>query len=78
MARGYGAMFSQAERVTPEDRWAIVAYLRALQLSQHAPLSAVPADKQSQLSIHAMNEILVNIEAMANSGFLRWALFFCF
>lgn len=28
---GYGAMFSYSERVTPEDRWAIVAYVRALQ-----------------------------------------------
>ena len=49
MARGYGAMFPQAERVTPEDRWAIAAYIRALQLSQQAPLSVVPADEKSQL-----------------------------
>jgi cytochrome c553 len=50
MARGYGVMFPQAERVTPEDRWAIAAYIRALQLSQEAPLSAVPNDEKSQLS----------------------------
>ena len=36
---GYGSQSST------QDRWAIVAYLRALQLSQHAPASAVPADK---------------------------------
>jgi mono/diheme cytochrome c family protein len=36
MTRGYGAMFSYASRVSPDDRWAIAAYIRALQLSQHA------------------------------------------
>jgi mono/diheme cytochrome c family protein len=33
---GYGVMYSYASRVAPEDRWAIAAYIRALQLSQHA------------------------------------------
>ncbi|MGH8212017.1 MAG: c-type cytochrome [Rhodanobacteraceae bacterium] len=37
ISNGYGAMFSYADRVSPHDRWAIVAYIRALQLSQHAP-----------------------------------------
>ena len=50
MAQGYGAMFPQTERVTPEDRWAIAAYIRALQFSEHAPLSSVPMDKQSELT----------------------------
>ena len=50
MARGYGVMYPQSERITPEDRWAIAAYIRALQLSQHAPLAALPADEQSQLT----------------------------
>jgi mono/diheme cytochrome c family protein len=36
MTNGYGIMYSYADRVAPEDRWAIVAYIRALQLSQHA------------------------------------------
>lgn len=31
IANGYGAMYPQAERVAPADRWAIVAYIRALQ-----------------------------------------------
>ncbi|HEY4173925.1 MAG TPA: cytochrome c [Rhodopila sp.] len=34
---GYGAMYSFAGRVAPADRWAIAAYIRALQLSQHPP-----------------------------------------
>ena len=50
MTRGYGVMYPYASRVTPEDRWAIVAYIRALQFSQHAPIATVPADLQSQLS----------------------------
>lgn len=36
ITNGYGVMYSYASRVGPEDRWAIAAYIRALQLSQHA------------------------------------------
>lgn len=36
ITNGYGTMFSYASRVEPQDRWAIVAYIRALQISQHA------------------------------------------
>jgi len=37
-------MHSHAARVKPRDRWAIIAYIRALQPSQHASLADVPAD----------------------------------
>jgi hypothetical protein len=37
MTNGYGAMYSYAERISVEDRWKIVMYIRALQLSQNAP-----------------------------------------
>jgi mono/diheme cytochrome c family protein len=43
ITHGYGVMYPYADRVTPEDRWAIVAYIRALQLSQDAPRAALPA-----------------------------------
>lgn len=43
MTNGYGAMYSFAGRVSPQDRWAIAAYIRALQLSQHPPADAVQA-----------------------------------
>ena len=43
ITNGYGAMFPYAARVAPHDRWAIVAYIRALQLSQHAPVSDLSA-----------------------------------
>jgi mono/diheme cytochrome c family protein len=36
ITNGYGLMYSYADRIAPEDRWAIVAYIRALQLSQYA------------------------------------------
>lgn len=37
ISEGYGVMYPYADRIDPRDRWAIVAYIRALQLSQHAP-----------------------------------------
>lgn len=43
ITNGYGVMYSYASRVTPRDRWAIVAYIRALQRSQHAAAADVPA-----------------------------------
>ena len=47
---GYGAMYSYASRVPPRDRWAIVAYIRALQLSRHASIDDVPPEQRAQLS----------------------------
>ena len=38
VSKGYGAMPDYASQVPPRDRWAIIAYIRALQLSQHARL----------------------------------------
>lgn len=38
MTNGFGLMYSYASRVPPADRWAIAAYIRALQLSQHGSL----------------------------------------
>lgn len=46
---GYGAMYSYAARVQPADRWAIVAYIRALQLSQNASASQLPAELRAHL-----------------------------
>lgn len=48
MTNGYGAMPDYKAQVTGEDRWAIAAYIRALQLSQNAKLSDVPAGTQVQ------------------------------
>ena len=42
ITHGFGVMYSYAARVEPRDRWAIVAYVRALQLSQRATLAQAP------------------------------------
>ena len=49
MSNGHGVMYSYGDRVTPEDRWAIVAYVRALQLSQAAPVAALPPALRARL-----------------------------
>lgn len=46
---GYGVMYPYGPRVPVADRWAIVGYVRALQLSQHATLDAVPEAVKSEL-----------------------------
>jgi mono/diheme cytochrome c family protein len=47
---GFGAMPDYAAQVPVADRWAIVAYLRALQLSENARLEDVPQDRRSELA----------------------------
>lgn len=49
ISNGYGVMYSYAHAIKPRDRWAIAAYIRALQLSQNAPLAAVPPDVRVRL-----------------------------
>ena len=49
ITNGYGVMYPYASRVSVPDRWAIIAYIRALQLSQHATLGEVPAGEQAKL-----------------------------
>ena len=46
MTNGYGAMYSYNERVKPEDRWRIAAYIRALQLSQDANPSVLDPEQK--------------------------------
>lgn len=47
---GWGAMPDYAAQITPEDRWAIAAYVRALQLSQDAADADVPAQDRAKLN----------------------------
>lgn len=49
ITNGYGAMYSYADRVSPADRWAITAYIRALQASNTAKPDDVPVDKRAAL-----------------------------
>jgi mono/diheme cytochrome c family protein len=42
ISKGYGVMYSYSDRVDPHDRWAMVAYIRALQFSRRAKVAEVP------------------------------------
>ena len=48
IANGYGAMPEYGSQVSPANRWAIVAYIRALQLSQNATEAALPSGQRPQ------------------------------
>jgi len=49
ITNGFGAMPDLASQVKTDDRWAIAAYIRVLQLSAHAALDDVPAAERAQL-----------------------------
>jgi mono/diheme cytochrome c family protein len=49
ITNGFGAMPDHAAQIPVRDRWLIVAYVRALQLSQHASVDDVPADRRGEL-----------------------------
>jgi hypothetical protein len=49
MTNGFGAMSDYAVQVPIKDRWAIAAYIRALQLSQHAAIADVPEARRREL-----------------------------
>jgi mono/diheme cytochrome c family protein len=49
ISEGFGAMPDYAAQITVQDRWAIIAYVRALQLSEHATAADVPAEHRGDL-----------------------------
>ncbi len=49
ITKGFGMMASYAAELTVEERWAVVAYIRALQLSQGTPAAELPADVRQRL-----------------------------
>jgi hypothetical protein len=49
ITNGFGAMFAYSAQVPPRDRWAIVAYVRALQLSRNAKISELPPDLREKV-----------------------------
>ena len=49
ITNGFGAMPDYAAQVKTADRWAIAAYIRALQLSEHATPNDVPAGNRGSL-----------------------------
>ena len=50
VAKGFGAMPDYSAQVSPRDRWAIIAYIRALQFSRNAPATELPSGLRQKLS----------------------------
>lgn len=49
ITNGFGRMPDYADQIPPADRWKIAAYVRALQLSQHAPVTELPEEDRQKL-----------------------------
>jgi hypothetical protein len=49
MTNGFGAMSDYSAQIAIEDRWAVAAYVRALQLSENARLADVPEERRGEL-----------------------------
>jgi mono/diheme cytochrome c family protein len=49
ITNGFGAMYGYSAQINPRDRWAIVAYVRALQLSRNAKIAELPADVREKV-----------------------------
>lgn len=53
ITNGYGVMYSYSDRIqTPEERWAVVAYVRALQYSQFTPAEELTPEERSRVDAH--------------------------
>ena len=50
ITNGFGSMYSYSAQIPPKDRWAIIAYLRALQLSRNAKASELPESLRAKIS----------------------------
>ena len=50
ITNGFGAMLGYSAQIPPKDRWAIIAYVRALQLSRNAPVSELSPELREKLS----------------------------
>lgn len=49
ITHGYGVMYAYGDRVAPADRWAIAAYIKALQLAAATPVGGLPADDRARV-----------------------------
>ena len=50
ITNGFGAMYGYSAQIRPRDRWAIIAYVRALQLSRNAKVTDLPAELREKLN----------------------------
>ena len=65
ITQGYGSMPSYAAQIPARDRWAIVAYVRALQLSQHYPADKLPEDLRKEWD---QSERVANVRGSSVGG----------
>ena len=49
ITNGFGAMYGYSAQIPPRDRWAIIAYVRALQLSRNAKVAELPAELREKV-----------------------------
>lgn len=57
MSNGFGVMSPYSKQVSVEDRWAIAAYLRALQLSQTSLVALLPEDTVREIPMHVLKDL---------------------
>lgn len=70
ISHGWGAMPDYAAQIEPADRWAIAAYIRALQYAQNATMTEVPADQRGKIEDQSqvMIEGVTLQQALASGG----------
>ncbi len=51
ITNGKNTMFPYADKLVPEDRWAVIAYVRALERARHGTVADVPADHKADLGL---------------------------
>jgi mono/diheme cytochrome c family protein len=68
ISNGFGQMSSYAGQVKPHDRWAIVAWIRVLQLAQHSNESAIPVDLRQRIQSGEVVDVRPPSGAAAEQG----------
>lgn len=68
ITNGWGSMPNYSDKVTPRDRWAIIAYIRALQLSQGATIDDIPESERQQITSGANQAPAVQGGAHSEQG----------
>jgi mono/diheme cytochrome c family protein len=63
---GFGAMPDYAAQIPPDDRWRIIAYIRALQLSQRANVAELPPDERQKVFSGPSSREELNKESISN------------
>jgi hypothetical protein len=68
ISNGYGSMPSYGSRVSPDDRWRVIAYVRVLQFAEGASLNDVPAEQRNNIQPQAAINLAPANPAMAPMG----------